>query len=282
MKRIGLITILLTLLATGCRDRYHYIDIGASEQARALLADGFVAADTLPGGRAAWLDAQGEAVADMLVYSDRGERPDAPYGYLADTVGTRPLLESIQTRRGRLFDRNGRNYLILWLLEDEIELPALQRIAQFAEEGVFIGGNRPLRPRDPADSSVFRETVERVWRNGNVMAGTTPHSVFRASGFLPDMKTRTPGLAFTHRRLNGMDIYHVTAPYGPVNGRVRLKFRVTGRQPELWDPATGEFHPVSYKIKGRRTRVTFRKGLSDEYIVFARRADRRKMKVKDR
>lgn len=282
MKRIGGTAILLLLLVTGCRDRYHYIDVGASEQARAALAAGFAAADTLPGGRAAWLDRQGEAVADILVYSDAGRLPEAPYGYHSDTVGTRNLLENVHARKGCLYDQGGRNFQILWLLEEEMDLAVLQRIAAFAAEGVFIGGSRPLRASSAADSSLFRETVEHLWRNGNVMAGTTPHSVLRAGAFLPDMKTRTPGLVFTHRHLPDADIYHVSAPFGPVEGRVKLRFRVSGRQPERWDPATGEIHPVSYKIKRRRTKVVFRQGISDEYIVFARKAERRKMKVKDR
>ena len=154
MKRIGLFILLISLLVTGCRDRYHYIDIAASEQARERLLAGFSAADTLPGGRAAWLDAQGERVADILVYSDAGLLPEAPYGYCADTVGTRRLLRDIRTHKRRLFDHSGHNYLILWLLQDEIDLPALQRIEQIAAEGVCIGGNRPIRPTNPADSTL--------------------------------------------------------------------------------------------------------------------------------
>lgn len=280
MKRFRLTLLAVLLVATGCGDRYFYIDFAASELQYRRLAEGFSAADTLPGGRRAFLESQGENVADILFCTDSPALPEIPYGYNADTIGTRALVEDLQARRGHLFDSRGRHFSILFLLQDELTMPMLRKIDTLASQGAFIGGTRPVSTPESADSALFHDTVTRIWRNGNVMSGTTPRSVLRAEGTIQDMKTRTRGLAFTHRRLPEAEIYHVTAPEGRIDGKVVLKLRVTGRTPEIWDPATGKIRPVSYKIKARKTKVVLRDGVSDVYLVFCRHADRRKLKIK--
>ena len=280
MKVFRLILLAVLLVVTGCRDRYFYIDFAASEVQYRQLAEGFAAADTLPGGRRAFLESQGEKVADILFCTDARALPEIPYGYDADTLGLRALMDSLQARRGHIFDSRGRHFSILFLLQDRLTMPMLQKIDTLASQGAFIGGARPVSTPESADSALFRETVERIWRNGNVMSGTTPRSVLRAEGTIRDMRTRTPGLTFTHRRLPEAEIYHVSSPYGAIDRKVVLRLRVTGRTPEIWDPDTGEIRPVSYKIKSRSTKVILREGLSDVYIVFCRHADRRKLKVK--
>jgi hypothetical protein len=64
-------------------------------------------------------------------------------------------------------------------------------------------------------------------------------------------------LMFLHRSLDDGDIYFVDNRNGRAES-VDATFRVEGRTPELWDAATGESTPVSYRIANGRTTVPLR------------------------
>jgi hypothetical protein len=70
----------------------------------------------------------------------------------------------------------------------------------------------------------------------------------------PDFESDA-GLRYTHRRDGPADIYFVANPADhPV--AARCLFRVTGRQPEVWDPMTGATHmPSGFVEKGARTQM---------------------------
>ena len=62
---------------------------------------------------------------------------------------------------------------------------------------------------------------------------------------------------------------------------MKVRFRVSGREPLQWNPDTGEIRPVSYRIKKHWTRVTFDTVPGDDtFIVFASFAAKRKLTVK--
>ena len=59
---------------------------------------------------------------------------------------------------------------------------------------------------------------------------------------------------FVHRKLDAGDIYFVDNRNDRAEN-VDATFRVEGKAPELWDAATGESKPVSYRIAAGRTTV---------------------------
>ena len=61
-------------------------------------------------------------------------------------------------------------------------------------------------------------------------------------------------LMFLHRKLDDGDIYFVDNRNDRAES-VDATFRVEGKTPELWDAATGESKPVSYRIADGRTTV---------------------------
>jgi hypothetical protein len=223
-------------------------------------------------------------VADILVY--RGEvgdslfrQPSVPYGFACESIGTSVLKDSLHTRAGRLFTDGGLNGRLLYLQDRRMTKAVLDRIAELAAEGAFIGGVKPAECLDTT-SEVFLRTVEKVWLSGNVMSGKTVKSILKAAGVRPDMKTKVEGLAFQHRHLPDAEIYRICNT-GYHSGPAKVRFRVRGRQPLQWNPDTGEIRPVSYKLKKRGTRVTFNTVPGDEtFIVFASFADRKKLKAK--
>jgi hypothetical protein len=62
-------------------------------------------------------------------------------------------------------------------------------------------------------------------------------------------------LMFVHRTLVDGDIYFVDNRRDREE-RIAATFRVEGKEPELWDAATGASAPASYQISGGRTTVS--------------------------
>ena len=286
MKRL-LIGALLLLVAAACgRNRFDYIDIAASEKALAALEEGFSAVpDSLESGRTVFLLEQGVPVADVLVF--RGEvgdslyrNPVVPFGFCCESVTADVLLDSLHVKAGRLYTDGGLNARMLYLQDGRMSLRVLNKIAELAAGGAFIGGVKPTQCLDEGDDSVFQRTVEKVWLSGNVMSGKTVKSILKAAGVKPDVKTKVDSLDFQHRHLPDVEIYRI-CNLGTHAGKAKVRFRVRGRQPLQWNPDTGEIRPVSYRLKKRSTKVTFDTVPGDDtFIVFASFPERKKLKVK--
>ena len=287
MKRyITGLMLLLAVVGCGKRHRFDYIDIAASELTLAGLREGFEAVpDSVAGGRTEYLLGQGLPVADVLVFAGEvGDTlfpvPEIPYGYACQYITAEELLEGLHIKNGRLYTDCGLNARMLYLQDDRMSLPVLNKISQLADGGAFIGGVRPSRHLDQEDAVVFQRTVDKVWLSGNVMSGKTIRSILKAARVRPDLKTKTDSLTFAHRRLPNADIYRICNA-GSHTGKTKIVFRVMGRQPLVWNPDTGEIGPVSYKLKKRSTKVILNIVPDDEtFIVFCSFADKRKMKVK--
>lgn len=284
MKRILIGALLLA--AVGCgRNRYEYIDIAASERMLAELKEGFAAVpDSVPDGRVAFLLGQGVPVADVLLFGgESGDSlypaPDIPFGYAAERISSRLLLDSLQVKHDRLYSENGLNARMLYLQESRMSLAMLNKLASLADGGAFIGGVKPSACLDKPGDPVFQRTAEKVWMSGNVMSGKTVKSILKAAGVKPDVETDTDSLVFQHRHLSDAEIYRIVNT-GTHSGEVDIYFRVSGREPLQWNPDTGEISPVSYKVKKRTTRVTFNTVPGDDtFIVFASYADKRKLNI---
>ena len=278
---------LVVAVVAGCgRDRFDYIDIAASEKALAALEEGFRAVpDSVAGGRAAYLLAQGVPVADVIVYpGETGDMlfkdPAVPFGYACESIGTDVLMDSLHVRAGRLYTDGGLNARMLYLQDGRMSLPVLNKVAELAAEEAFIGGVKPSVCLDKADETAFQRTVDKVWLSGNAMSGRTIKSILKAAGVKPDVKTKADSLYFQHRRLGDIDIYRI-CNLGKDAGKVKFRFRVRGRQPLQWNPDTGEITPVSYRLKKRSTKVTLQTVPGDDtFLVFGSFADRKKLKVK--
>ena len=285
MKR-ALLGILVLLIFAGCaRNRFDYVDIAASEKTLAALEHGFsMVPDSVADGRMCYLLAQGVPVADVLVF--RGEVGDSlfrdpaiPYGFACEPIGTEVLLDSLHVKAGRLYTEGGLNGRLLYLQDGRMSLKVLNRIAELAADGAFIGGVKPSVCLNASEEPVFLRTVEKVWLSGNVMSGKTVRSILKAAGVSPDLKTKVDSLVFQHRHLPDAEIYRI-CNNGSHSGPVTVRFRVPGRQPFQWNPDTGEIRPVSYKLKKRSAKVTFNTVPGDDtFIVFASFAAKSKLKV---
>ena len=279
----------VTLPLAGCRDRFFYIDVAASDAVYAGIRAQW---DTLSdeASRSACLLQMGRPVCDIAIWYGEDSLANAsacpveiPYGFNASPIETDELLHHAHVRHGLLVTDNCRTYKALYLAEpaETLSLDLLRALASFADQGAVIGGVKPVAPADSSDAESFLRLVEKTWSTGNAISGKTLESVLRAVGAIPDMKTKVDSLAFAHRHLPDADIYRIVNPTSATVKKAKIRFRVSGRQPFRYDPDTGNVTPVSYKIKKGRTRITLPLyPYETVFIVFGPYADRRKMKVK--
>jgi glycosyl hydrolase family 106( putative alpha-L-rhamnosidase) len=98
-------------------------------------------------------------------------------------------------------------------------------------------------------------------------------------GTLPDFESNIP-LRYTHRSDARTDLYFVSYP-GEHATTSRARFRVTGKQPELWDAVTGEQRalPDFSEIRGQ-TEIPLRFEPNQSFFVVFRQPAKNDAKVK--
>ncbi len=246
--------------------------------------------------RCQFLLQQGHAVCDVCCYT--GDRPyldwgrgeawspsatlSPPRGHAYDLINTEVLLERLRAENGRLVLPDGMTYAALVVdLADEAAPPSvLRKIAELAEAKatVMLGRRRPMQApglRDhPACDEQVRGLADVLWgaapRRSRAVVETTVDAALRERAILPDFEGPW---RFIHRRTEAADIYFLSG-----SGQAECTFRVSGREPELWDPVTGS---VRDAVCWRRTddgRTAVPVALPESgavFVVFQRPAEAR-------
>jgi hypothetical protein len=225
-------------------------------------------------GRCQLMHRQGRFVADVCVYTSdrnyqgwgRDERwsPNASLelgkGYTYDLVNTEVLTKRISVRDGGLALPDGMRYRLLVVdLEEEVIPPeALRKIVELARVGatVVLGQRRPERTPGLKDATArdteVRQLAKELWADsgvqpfrrplgkGKVIGGMTLDEVLQQEGVLPDF---AGPWQYNHHRAGDTDIYFVVG-----QGSADCTFRVSGKEPEFWDPVTGRIRDaVQYR-----------------------------------
>ena len=218
---------------------------------------------------------QGRSVADVLFFVGedvpnriawRDElRPELPAGYDFDGCDALALLES-RVENHRIVLPSGTEYRVLLLPNLATIRPALiEKILHLVAAGATVLGSRPqqspsLRDVGQGDATV-RSMAEQLW-NGRVCSGMSFEEVFRRIGLPPDFEWRAASpdaeILYIHRQTNEADVYFVSNQKNRFE-EANLVFRVAGRAPELWDPATGTIvRPAVYSVSGGRLSMPLR------------------------
>ncbi len=249
-------------------------------------------------GRCSFLLQQGLFVADALYY--RGDaigqieqmktKPALPAeGYDHDNCNLDALLSRISVKDGRLVLPDGMSYRVLVLPDNTPMAPqALAKIAALVDGGATIVGPAPSGIAglvvSPAAKINFDSTVARLWGNGaketrvgagRVVASDTPVQVLQAMNVAPDFESKglSDGgdLDWIHRTANGADIYFVASRWDTPE-KVDCTFRVAGKQPELWNPVTGEIRDaVAFRQQNGRTTVPLEFNARESVFVVFRK-----------
>jgi hypothetical protein len=237
--------------------------------------------------RCSFLLQQGKFVADAIFYKgdDIGDgeptkiiHPTLGDGYDYDCSNTDVLLTRMSVKDGRIVLPDGMSYRVLILPDDQpMTLDALRKVRDLIVAGATVVGPRPtglagLPVRSDAEE-VFEAEVMRLWGVDSNNTGSAKHKVgagYLVSGqsarqTLLDVEIPTDfehtGLSqegtinWVHRRLDEAEIYYVASYWQPTE-KLECTFRVSGKQPELWDPVTGSIRDAaSFRQQGGRTIV---------------------------
>lgn len=244
--------------------------------------------------RSQFLLQQGRFAADVLYFAGEespnkgGRRLNIPsLGYNYDLVGSRKVL-SLTVRDGMICTPAGGVYRMLVLPETEWMTPELvAKIDELAVAGATIIGPKPRRSPSltgfPACDETVGRLADKLWDGGLVK--TCAFTDAAASLNLPpDFVPEEPdeNLHFIHRVTDDADIYFV-ATKATKHSLRNCRFRVAGKQPELWDPETGRVREAAvWRENGDGTTsvcipfgpegsvfVVFRKPMSAAHVVAA-------------
>ena len=229
-------------------------------------------------GRCSLLLQQGLFVADALYY--RGDdiglgepmktRPALPAeGYDHDNCNLDALLTRVSVRDGRLVLPDGMSYRLLVLPDKAAMAPeALAKVAELLKAGATVVGSRPtgMAGKSPgADARArFDAKVALLWGSAGVgehrvVSDRTPAALLATLKVAPDFEfeglSGGGDLDWIHRTAGGTEIYFVASRWDPEE-KLTCTFRVSGKQPELWDPVTGEIRDaVAFRQENGRTIV---------------------------
>lgn len=255
-------------------------------------------------GRCSRLLQQGTPVADVLYF--RGEdtctyvpsrdqiRPELPAGCEFDAISPELLETQLAVRDGRLVLPSGTRYRYLvapatpgWMATPEL----LRKLAALVRDGATLIGPRPgstptLRDVTAAESEVTR-LIDELWGpansaaglrtvgRGRVISGQPLAAIMAGDHFTPDLApqhmTDAANLLWCHRRDGDTDLYFLSNQAATAQTG-EIAFRdAHGRQPEFWDPVSGEIRPArAFTSDGTRTTVPLELAASGSLFVLFR------------
>lgn len=215
-------------------------------------------------GRCSYMLQQGLFVADALYYTGDGighgeqmkSTPALPArGYDHDNCNLDVLLHRVSIKNGRLVLPDGMSYKMLVLPnQPKITYAALQKIAELVNGGAVVVGPQPEGLAGlvlTADENVkARKLIAGLWSpkaKYHVIGDKTAAEVLKDINLKPDFEytglSDAGDIDWIHRRVAGADIYFIASRWD-AKEKINCTFRISGKQPELWDAVTGEIRPV--------------------------------------
>ncbi|MGB1937292.1 MAG: glycosyl hydrolase [Akkermansiaceae bacterium] len=241
--------------------------------------------------------------------------PVLPEGYDYD-VCNREILDMMSVEDGMVALPSGMRYAYLVLPHHARYTPeALEKVYELVTAGATVIGPRPSRSPSlnsfPSADQRIQELAAKIWPEGSgpgerkvgkgrVITGKSFEQILAADGLQPDFKATLPGqetaeeqqkiaddfaiskkqIRYIHRKIGDGDIYFF-ASQSQQPEEATLSFRVTGKAPELWDPATGErTHLTHYTDDGKTTTIQLKLDPYDSRFVVFRQVDYRAMLTK--
>ncbi|HKT76468.1 MAG TPA: glycosyl hydrolase [Sphingobium sp.] len=203
-----------------------------------------------------------------------------PTRYAYDFVNADILAHQLSVDQGELVAPGGARYKALYLggSSKVMTLPTLRRIADLVEAGATVIGAAPERsPALTDDEAAFHALAARLWSGapmgkGRVIASQDVEAALAGTGLRPDFSV-SGGAAgdyrFLHRKLADGDLYFVRYA-GAQAQHVEARFRVAGRQPEIWRAIEGTAKPLSYRSEGGDTIVPLDVDPEDAFFILFR------------
>ena len=203
--------------------------------------------------------------------------PPLPAGYDYDACPPEVIIRDMQVRDGRIVLPDGMSYSVLALPDTErMTLSLLRKVRELVRAGATVSGPKPLGSPSLADADAeVRRLAQEVWGGlngttvtesrfgrGRVVWGQSLPQIFGGLKLPPDCvfeeTSAQSDVHWIHRRTDDADIYYI-GNLRPTAETFRAVFRTTGKQPELWDAATGEVRDLpEFAEREGRTSVALR------------------------
>ena len=232
--------------------------------------------------RSSYLLQQGRFAADVIYFYGEdsnltaifdSKAPDVPSGYGFDYINADGLIHELNAANGEIVTKSGMRYKVLDLdpYSRHMSLPVLRAIHRLVQDGAVVAGPKPSDdPSQADDQSEFMQLASDLFGDGSgvhklgkgtVYAGQSLGDALAALQVKPDFDYAKDGadsdVEFVHRKLAGGDIYFVDNR-GDRAVAIEARFRVAGKQPELWHAETGTAELASFEIADGRTTVPLR------------------------
>lgn len=250
--------------------------------------------------RCQYLMQQGNVVTDVLYYY--GDHvPNIGHLKAADPAGVLPgydydlinedRLMTLSVSDGQVMLPHGITYRVLVLPNTgTLSLAALNKIRDLVNDGATVVGTKPSRMLSlsglPNSAETFAVLTNELWGQppgvtgekrtgkGRVIWGRAVSDVLLQLEVQPDLEVH--GLSkekydYIHRRLNGAEVYFISnQDQAAMSGD--FSFRITGKQPELWNAVTGEVKEArAFRQDGGRTIVPLQfESYGAVFVVFRR------------
>ena len=247
---------------------------------------------------------QGQFVADLAYLLNEGApstppiwaagtKPTPPEGFDFDFINADVLLNRMTVAEdGRLVLPSGMSYRVLVLPEtDGMRPELLKKIRELVLGGAILLGPKPTHSPSlanyPAADADVHALAADIWGDldgvsrtiryvgkGRVVWGWSPAEVLAAANIPRDFdyaRGLDADLAWLHRRTRDADIYYVANTTDQARD-FDARFRIAGREAELFHPDTGLVEPADYTIAGDRTVVPLRLAERESVFVVFRRA----------
>jgi hypothetical protein len=248
---------------------------------------------------------QGRNVADVAYFYGEeapitglyGLKPiaDAPKAHAWDFVGADALVNALKVQGNEIISQGGARYQAIQLggSSSRMTLRTLKRLASLVEDGATIIGSAPVaNPGLDDNPAEYAALVARLWPGGpiaevgtgRVFATHDSDKALAVMDIAPDFDM--PGAApdanvmFVHRALADGEVWFLANRLARTE-TIQARFRVTGKQPELWHADTGTAEAVSYRIGENETVVPMQIAPeSSVFVVFRKPATERVMVIK--
>ncbi|MEN6308854.1 MAG: glycosyl hydrolase [Anaerohalosphaeraceae bacterium] len=218
--------------------------------------------------RCQYLVQQGQFVADVLYYYGdhvpnlmplkESDPAGVLPGYDYDVTNEEALRNFASVEDGQIVLKSGMRYRLLVLPNHKVlSLAVLKKVKDLVEQGGIVLGPRPQKTASlvgyPASDAEFKTLADQLWGGsadatgsntfgkGKILWGKTARQVLLEQKLRPDFETDQSSLSvdYIHYVIQGRDVYFVCNQQEKELD-AQCTFRVAGRQPELWNPLTGQ------------------------------------------
>ncbi len=216
-----------------------------------------------------------EGAPSTMPFWGAGIQPATPEGYSFDYINADALLTRVLVNdKGKLVLPDGLTYSILVLPEtNQMSLPVLRKVQALVKEGAIVVGPKPVSPPGLTEFQLADEEmtqtgfdmwadldgISRTMRDygkGKVVWGLPLDRVLKMNGVRPDLEDhRTLSeVSWIHRHDGDREIYLVVNRTDSTQN-LQVKFRITGKEPQLWHPDHGNSEEVAYQMHEDNTEV---------------------------